>query len=50
MDGLNIGGYQRRPGEQVLLQSNFVGPKYFTTVGMQMLVGRELDARDTERA
>jgi predicted permease len=50
MDGLNIGGYQRRPGEQVLLQSNFVGPKYFTTVGMQMLVGRELDARDSERA
>jgi len=50
MDGLNIGGYQRRPGEQVLLQSNWVGPKYFSTVGMKMLAGRELDARDTDRA
>jgi predicted permease len=50
MDGINIGGYQRRPGEQVLLQSNWVGPKYFSTVGMKILAGRELDARDTKQA
>jgi predicted permease len=50
MDGVVINGYQRRPGEQVSLQGNWVGPKYFTTVGMPLLAGRELDARDTERA
>jgi len=50
MDGVIISGYQRRPGEQVLLQSNWVGPKYFSTVGMPVVAGRELDAPDTERA
>jgi predicted permease len=50
MDGINISGYQRRPGEQVLLQINVVGPKYFTTVGIPVVAGRALDARDTERA
>jgi predicted permease len=50
MDGVIINGYQRRPGEQVLLQSNWVGPKYFSTVGMPLLAGRELDVRDGEKA
>jgi predicted permease len=50
MDGIEISGYQRRPGEQVLLQSNWVGPKYFSTVGMPLLAGRELDVRDSEKA
>ena len=50
MDGIQISGYQRRPGEQVLIQNNWVGPKYFTTVGMQIIAGRELDTRDTDRA
>jgi predicted permease len=50
MDGIEISGYQRRAGEQVLLLNNWVGPKYFTTVGMQILAGRELDTRDTDRA
>jgi predicted permease len=50
MDGILISGYQRRAGEQVLIQSNWVSPKYFSTVGMKVLAGRELDARDTERA
>jgi predicted permease len=50
MDGINISGYQRRPGERVLLQINAVGPKYFTTVGMPLLAGRELDVRDSEKA
>ncbi len=49
MDGIEITGYQRRAGEQVLIQSNWVGPKYFTTGGMRVLDGRELDAIDTER-
>jgi predicted permease len=47
MDGINISGYERRPGEQVLIQNNWVGPKYFSTVGMQIVAGRELDTRDT---
>jgi predicted permease len=50
MDGILISGYPRRPGEQVLIQSNWVSPKYFSTVGMKVIAGRELDARDTDRA
>jgi predicted permease len=49
-DGMEISGYQRRAGEQVLLQTNFVGPKYFATVGMELLAGREFDAHDNPQS
>jgi predicted permease len=49
-DGIEITGYQRRSGEQVLLQVNNVGLKYFETVGMKLLEGRDFDARDSGTA
>src|SRR6266513_1074052 len=49
-DGLQITGYQAHPGEQILVQGNVVGPKYFSTVGMQLLEGREFSARDTHKS
>jgi len=49
-DGLQITGYQAQPGEQMLVQGNFVGPEYFSTVGMQLLEGREFNDRDTQKS
>jgi predicted permease len=41
-DGMFVEGYQAQPGEQVGVQENRVGPKYFSTVGMRLVAGREL--------
>jgi len=49
-DGLQITGYQTHPGEQMLVQGNVVGAKYFSTVGMQLLEGRDFSDRDTEKS
>ena len=46
-DGFAITGYQSQPGEQILLQENRVGPKYFSTLGMTITAGRGIEARDT---
>jgi predicted permease len=48
VDGLTITGYTSQPGEQVVLQQNYVDPKYFATVGMQLVAGRNFDERDAE--
>jgi predicted permease len=45
-DGVVITGYTSQPGEQVVVQENRVGPRYFHTVGMQIASGRDFDARD----
>jgi predicted permease len=45
-DGLVIGGYTSQPGEQVILQENLVGPRYFSTVGMTIVAGRDFEARE----
>ncbi len=49
-DGLQITGYQTHPGEPMLVQGNVVGPKYFSTIGMQLLEGRDFSDRDTEKS
>ena len=45
-DGLAIAGYTSQPGEQVVLQENRVGPRYFSTVGMSIVAGRDFEARE----
>jgi predicted permease len=45
-DGLSISGYAAQPGEQVAVQENKVGPRYFSTVGMTIAAGRDFDARE----
>jgi predicted permease len=47
-DGIQVEGYQSRPGEQMLIEVNRVGPNYAQIVGMHLIAGRDLDARDTE--
>ncbi len=46
VDGLIISGYESQPGERVVVQENRVGPHYFATVGMQLVEGRDFEARD----
>jgi predicted permease len=46
-DGIAIAGYQAQVGEQVVLQENRIGPRYFSTVGMRLLEGRDFDERDS---
>jgi predicted permease len=47
---IKIAGYDARPGEQVLVQENRIGPDYFSTVGMRLLAGRNFTGRDTKDA
>ena len=46
-DGLAISGYTSQPGEQVVLQENRLGPRYFSTVGMTIVAGRDFTPFDT---
>jgi predicted permease len=46
--GVDIDGYDLKPGERISLQENQIGLHYFNTVGMRLVEGREFNARDTE--
>jgi predicted permease len=46
-DDTVIDGYGRAPDERILIQYNWVGPDYISTVGMRLLEGRDFDARDS---
>jgi predicted permease len=45
-DGLKISGYTAAPGEEIRIQVNYVGPTYFSTVGMHLLKGRDFNMGD----
>jgi predicted permease len=44
--GIEILGYQKRPGDEILVQENRVTPGYFRTVGIRLIAGRDFDSRD----
>lgn len=45
---ITVPGYTPQPDERTSVQVNLVGPKYFQTEGMTLLLGREFGARDAE--
>ena len=42
-------GYQAKPGERRFLSENWVAPKYFETLGMPLLMGRDFSFQDQGR-
>src|SRR5262245_12428377 len=45
-----VEGYTPRPVDEYFVAWNLVGPKFFATVGMQLLAGREFEPQDNERS
>jgi predicted permease len=45
-----VEGYQAKPGERRFLSENWVAPKYFETLGMPLLMGRDFSFQDQGRA
>ncbi len=45
--GIEVPGYQARPGEEMAVLFNQVAPQFFATFGAPMLQGREFTAQDT---
>jgi predicted permease len=44
-----VEGYQAKPGERRFLSENWVAPKYFETLGMPLLMGRDFSFQDQGR-
>jgi predicted permease len=43
-----VEGYTPRPNDEYFIAWNLVGPKFFSTVGMRLLAGREFEPQDNE--
>jgi predicted permease len=48
--GITIPGYEKRAGEEMLAYANLVGPGFFETMGIPILLGRGLTIRDNQTA
>src|SRR5262249_38744693 len=48
--GIEVEGYQPRPGEEMAVLFNQVGPQFFATFGTPLLRGREFNTQDTPEA
>ena len=47
---VRVSGYAARPDEDMIVHLNRVGPGFFETLGMQVLQGRDFDARDHQNS
>ena len=45
--GIQIQGYQPLPGQETRIQTGWVGPDYFSTVGMHLVSGRDFEPGDS---
>src|SRR5207245_9073903 len=46
-DPIAVEGYTAKPGEEMHSRMDHVGPRYFSTLGIPILMGREIEAQDT---
>jgi predicted permease len=46
-DPISVEGYKPKPGEELDSRFDHVGPKYFSTVGIPLLMGREIEPQDS---
>ena len=46
-DPISVEGYTPKPGEELDSSFDHVGPKYFPTVGIPLLMGREIEPQDS---
>jgi len=46
-DPISVEGYTPKPGEELDSRFDHVGPKYFSTVGIPLLMGREIEPQDS---
>jgi predicted permease len=44
-----VDGYQAQPGERRFLSQNWVGPRYFATFGIPLLLGRDFSPQEQAR-
>lgn len=47
-DSITVDGYEAGPDERLVVRVNFVGSGYFETLGVSVLRGRTIEARDRE--
>ncbi len=46
-DPISVEGHTPKPGEEMESRMDHVGPGYFSTVGIPILIGREIEPRDS---
>jgi len=46
MSGIVVPGYEPKEGERTSVRENFVGAGYFSTMGIPLLMGREINRQD----
>jgi predicted permease len=46
-DPISVEGYVPKPGEEMDSSMDHVGPRYFSTLGIPILLGREIEAQDS---
>jgi predicted permease len=46
-DPISVEGYTPKPGEEMHSRMDHVGPSYFSTVGIPLLIGREIGLQDS---
>lgn len=49
-NAINVEGHPARPGEGRVAQVQCISTRYFTSMGIPLMRGREFDERDTEKA
>ena len=50
MSGIMVPGYEPKEGERMSVRENFVGPNFFSSMGIPLVIGREITRQDGPNA